>query len=1052
MPDGRSELVLDAVQRSGLVEPSKLKAVLERFGSPPELPANPAAFLEILLEKGLITRFHADQLIQGRWKGFFIGKYKILDLIGVGGMGRVYLAEHSIMRRQVAVKILAKNRTGSGSALLRFQREARAVAALSHPNIIQAFDIDQDGDLWFMVMEYVDGMSAQELVKITGPVPWRQAADLIVQTCAGLDHAHESGLVHRDIKPGNILIDKTGTVKILDLGLAVFHEDQDPLRTASAGEPLTLAFDENVLGTADYLAPEQALDSHNVDIRADLYSLGATFHYLLVGQPPFPDGTIAQKLLWHQSKDPPRVDQLNPSIPAPIADVVARMMAKAIDSAQAGSRAVRYQHPSEVVAALAGMTERMDRPLEDPRVIDFRKNRAARLKADRTAEKIPSATGRGFQKPTDSQPIASTAKPPSSAGSSGASSATRPGAPTGAPGNSSSRVTSGEAATPEAGTSKPGGKSATRSGHAGPNAPPPQTPGAAPAPTVPPARGQPAGARPTNPTTARPAPSGPLAPRPIAPPPASNQGPRAPGGPLAARPAPPASDPFGIAGSPGPRPGIDPGNPFGAFEGPVQQAASPAATAANPFAATAVTQAEGFGGLLDAISAESPTDPGGSSDTRELAAARAALSQGRSSSGRIGLVIALVAVVATGLGGAWYAGWFGPAPAPKPEPVVDVKPPATKAAEKGAAGVAPGNVNQGTPAQVGSVVRVPAAAGLDEIRKAFESAEAGRTITLLGVGAPRVTPPIWLTPTMPSGKPNLTLEGDGAGVELFLDPMAEPGQALIAVDSIGGFTVRNLVLDGKGRAGPLMTVQGPRVAGLTLENVTFRNYTGPALALLNADGVTSKPIRLTNCRFECSDPAGAGVAVQSIEFAETAADATRELIIEGCRFLGPMGAGVRIRQPLRTATIKRSIFSGPVVGVDFENSPAWTDVALTGNTFDRTGWGLRLSANDPKTVRLTLTDNLYHQPALGAIAVPDGTEVAARSGITQAGDWLHAAPPSPEVVNGKTKDGKFRSIAPPERIGPVKLQSLEPSAPGFLRPDASIPKGSAEAHVGAIAP
>ena len=200
-------------------------------------------------------------------------------------MGRVYLGEHTIMKRQVALKILPKTMGADPASLARFYREARAVAALNHPNIVQAYDIDQEGELHYIVMEYVEGLSIQAYIKQNGRLPWPEACTCICQAADALQHAHLAGLIHRDIKPGNLLIDKSNTVKLLDLGLAVFHEDTD-----EEGEPLTLTNDENVLGTADYLAPEQALDSHNVDIRADIYSLGGTFYFMLTTSVPFPRG------------------------------------------------------------------------------------------------------------------------------------------------------------------------------------------------------------------------------------------------------------------------------------------------------------------------------------------------------------------------------------------------------------------------------------------------------------------------------------------------------------------------------------------------------------------------------------------------------------------------------------------------------------------------------------------------------------------------------------------------------------------------------------------
>lgn len=341
-PNNSSEF-LQLLDASNLADKAQARAALGDGATLEKL--TPSQLADRLVRAKLITAFQAEQLLAGRHRGFFIGKYKILELLGSGGMGRVYLAEHSIMRRQVALKVLPKGKSSDPSALARFQREARAVAALRHPNIVQAYDIDQEGDIHYIVMEYVAGLSVQEYVRRHGPVPYALAADIIQQAADALDHASQAGLVHRDIKPGNLVIDATGTVKLLDMGLAVFFEEKER-------DPLTLTYDENVLGTADYLAPEQALDSHNVDIRADIYSLGGTFYFLITGRPPFPDGTIAQKLLWHQNKEPRPARELVADLPAAVDAVLKRMMAK--DPAR------RFQIPAEVRDALAPHARRMD--------------------------------------------------------------------------------------------------------------------------------------------------------------------------------------------------------------------------------------------------------------------------------------------------------------------------------------------------------------------------------------------------------------------------------------------------------------------------------------------------------------------------------------------------------------------------------------------------------------------------------------------------------------------------------------------------------------------
>lgn len=335
-PTTSSEFV-DLVLKSGVVEESRVREYLKQLAeSSTGIPTEPARLAGLMVHDGLLTYFQAEQILQGKYKRFTIGKYKVLEKLGSGGMGQVFLCEHMLMRRRVAIKVLPTTKAQDPAGLERFYREARAIAAVDHPNLVRAYDIDQAENLHFLVMEYVDGVSLQELVKKVGPLPVLRACHYIYGAAVGLQHVHEIGLVHRDIKPGNILVDRHGMIKVLDLGLArFFHETDD----------LTKKYDENILGTADYLSPEQAVDSHTVDIRADIYSLGATFYYILTGQPPFPEGTVTQKLIWHQMREPKPITQFRSDVPPEIIAIINRMMKK--DAAQ------RYQTPAELMHDLA---------------------------------------------------------------------------------------------------------------------------------------------------------------------------------------------------------------------------------------------------------------------------------------------------------------------------------------------------------------------------------------------------------------------------------------------------------------------------------------------------------------------------------------------------------------------------------------------------------------------------------------------------------------------------------------------------------------------------
>ncbi len=333
-----SDEFLELMRKSGVMDDKRLDAYLQRLAPRASLAEDVDGTAGRLVRDGMLTQFQADQLLLGRWRRFAIGKYKVLEPLGSGGMGRVFLCEHKYMRRRVAVKVLPAAMAADPSALERFYREARAVAALDHPNIVRAYDIDEDNGLHFLVMEHIDGASLHDIVTKHGPMDVFRAIHYVRQAALGLQHAHETAaLVHRDIKPGNILVDRQGVVKILDLGLVRFFDDDE----VAIGQDSR----DGVLGTADYLAPEQARDSQRVDIRADIYSLGATFYFCVTGVPPFPEGTVAQKLRWHQSRTPKPVRELRPELLQAAAMVLEKMMAKDIDQ--------RYQLPSDVVAALA---------------------------------------------------------------------------------------------------------------------------------------------------------------------------------------------------------------------------------------------------------------------------------------------------------------------------------------------------------------------------------------------------------------------------------------------------------------------------------------------------------------------------------------------------------------------------------------------------------------------------------------------------------------------------------------------------------------------------
>jgi tRNA A-37 threonylcarbamoyl transferase component Bud32 len=265
-------------------------------------------------------------------------RYRVVGLLGQGGMGAVYKAEHLVMDRPVALKVIRPSLLSDTAAFARFRQEVKAAGKLAHPNIVTAHDADQAGDLHFLVMEYVEGQNLADYLRKKGQLPVVEACNYARQAAQGLQHAHERGMIHRDIKPQNLMRTPQGRIKILDFGLARFARNPDE----STG-PLTAQ--GVVMGTADYIAPEQTRDARRADIRSDIYSLGCTLYYLLSGRVPFPTGGTVEKMVQHAVDPPTPLAELRPELPARLVRVVEKMMAK--DPAR------RYQTPIDVDEALA---------------------------------------------------------------------------------------------------------------------------------------------------------------------------------------------------------------------------------------------------------------------------------------------------------------------------------------------------------------------------------------------------------------------------------------------------------------------------------------------------------------------------------------------------------------------------------------------------------------------------------------------------------------------------------------------------------------------------
>jgi serine/threonine-protein kinase len=358
-PDS-AERIIEDIQRIELLDAGHFEE-LARCG--PSVGGDAPSLTQWMRERGWLSEYQADQLLTGQAHRLVLGVYRLIEPLGEGGMGHVFKARHQRLGRTVALKFIRPELIGGGQldAVRRFQREARAAAQLMHPNVVTLYDADEIDGLHFIAMEYVDGTDLTRMVRKAGPLGVAQACDYARQAALGLQHASESGLVHRDIKPSNLLLSRKpltdsgfvdmaavksrvplgvfGQVKILDLGLARLTCNSNDDHSLSL-----LTHQGSVLGTPDFIAPEQARNPHGVDIRADIYSLGCTLYFMLAGHPPFPEGSAVEKLLKHQLDDPCPIEQVRTDCPPAVAVIVRRLMAR--------KPADRFQTPVEAAAAL----------------------------------------------------------------------------------------------------------------------------------------------------------------------------------------------------------------------------------------------------------------------------------------------------------------------------------------------------------------------------------------------------------------------------------------------------------------------------------------------------------------------------------------------------------------------------------------------------------------------------------------------------------------------------------------------------------------------------
>jgi serine/threonine-protein kinase len=329
------ETLLAVFRRMQLFAPDQIEEIQREL-----LPhfRDPQALAEHLVQIEWLTPYQCQTLFSGNWDLLSVGPYTLLGRLGSGGVSEVYKAWDTVRGRVVALKVLRQQLAAQGGAVKQFQREREALVRLNHPNVIRTYDSKRAGDLDYFAMEFVEGMDLEDYVRQVGPLPVDQAADYIRQVAQGLQHAHQYGLIHRDIKPANLFlinppqpnstVRRVGDplIKIIDWGLARIRPTEGdgtgPRSVESIAEKGVL------LGTADYISPEQARDATVVDTRSDIYSLGCVFAFLLTRKPPFEGKTLMQKLLQHQQAPPPTLRELRPDLPEELEHIVHKMMAK----------------------------------------------------------------------------------------------------------------------------------------------------------------------------------------------------------------------------------------------------------------------------------------------------------------------------------------------------------------------------------------------------------------------------------------------------------------------------------------------------------------------------------------------------------------------------------------------------------------------------------------------------------------------------------------------------------------------------------------------------
>lgn len=1009
---------LSSVRQSGLVDDSQLKKFWQGFEqSGKDLQAT-EIIASGMVDSQILTRWQVDKLLQGKHKGFFLGKYKLLSLLGSGGMSAVYLAEHTLMKRRVAIKVLPQSRIEDTSYLDRFHREAQAVATLDHPNIMRAYDVDQEGKVHFLVMEYIDGQSLLEMVNQRGPMGYVEAAEIMRQSAEGLDHAHARGMIHRDIKPGNILVDRKGVVKILDMGLAMFF---DPTGKDDEQASLTIQHDERVLGTADYLSPEQALNSHNVDIRTDIYSLGCTFYFILTGHPPYPEGSLAQRLLFHQTKPPAPVENDRPDIPASLVLLLRKMIEKRPED--------RYQTARETYDAFT-------RWLIENGDSEWREKNSMVIASSGIGSNIHGASG------------ASMGTGSGGSGNLGKNSAPVA-APTAAPVVTAMVAPMARPVQPpqSAPNYPPQGSPVAQQyppNYAPQYAPGQFSPGQFPPGQFPPGQfppgqyspGQfpqhPHGQQPQYPPPQNPQPQNPAGGQPYAPQ-GTNSGQFAM--PVSAPPAPAQLQQVGSV-PPQSRPAVPPPSPPAAAPQAITSptwGGIPPEVSVTPTASPQgdVPDFSGFGAInfdqpvvtTTTVQSASSTNlsPGNvsSSNTTSPKAKSKGKATGYSSSsglfkskkaqwifGAVGVTVFLALSIT-------YYNWIGRAKKPvarnKKESIEYVVGGSGKykslsdaiAAAKGAGGNKP-------------LIRVMGSPVIQE-RLDLTDLPKGTEIFAEQPGGPTLAP---------------------KGSEPVLD-----------VRGLSGFKLRGFNLEAKGKE------VGIRVSGklpqLGISQCTLTGFTKHGILAEGVSGDETNRVSFESIKFKAGEPTAIGVSLKP------GPSIPAYVTVENCRFQGPMAAGIVIETDAETLSLEKNVFSDTGVGIRFQGANhTYKNVSITNNTFYKLQHGIVLTnmPNAMTTERFGVFNCLFAEVKGSEFVVESGFDKATFDGLLHAGtgnnftDKPALDANSPIFGNG----GQAAMV--------YLFKSVNPSDSTFLAPSDKSPQkdtassGPSDVYVGAIGP